>query len=322
MVPPSQRRPRIFRGGVLQIMVTRACDLACFHCTQGSNLGGKPVIMTPEEFEQSVDSLGFYPGARSADRYFGVVGVFGGNPTMSRYFDDYCRIMRERVPPQQRGIWTNNLRGKGSVCRETFNPAVSNINVHQSEAAYQEFQRDWPEALSVRARHTTEGLQHDSEHVSPFVAMKDVIADEEERWRRIGECDVNQHWSALIGVVPGVGLRAYFCELAYAQAALHATAEDTADWPDTGLPVTRGWWRAPMATFGAQVRQHCHACGIPLRANRELANGGVREVFSEMHRAIAKSKVRGRPVEFVQIGTTPLGPEKPSTEYLVGVTPR
>jgi len=33
--------------------------------------------------------------------------------------------------------------------------------------------------------------------------MQDVIADEAERWDLIARCDINRHWSALVGVVPG-----------------------------------------------------------------------------------------------------------------------
>lgn len=306
MIAPSQKRP-VWRGGVLQIMITRACDAACFSCTQGSNLAGKPVMMSPEEFETAVKSL---------EGYFGVVGIFGGNPTMHPEFNLLCEILRAYVPFDQRGLWCNNLRGKGEIVRSTFNPLHSNLNVHLNSEAYSEFARDWPECVPY-----IKGEKLDSKHSAPFVALKDHIDDEEERWDLIGACDVNQFWSALIGVVPGRGLRAYFCELAYAQAALHATAEDAEDWPDTGLEVTPGWWRQPMAAFDAQVRLHCHACGIPMRRPGQYAIGGEFEEFSETHRAIAKPKVRDRPVQFVESIGRVERPDRPATEYLPGITP-
>ena len=71
MVPPSKPRKGKPDGGVMQIHITRACDLACFGCTQGSNLAGKVTMITPENFEKACASL--------VD-YFGVVGIFGGNP--------------------------------------------------------------------------------------------------------------------------------------------------------------------------------------------------------------------------------------------------
>lgn len=310
MVAPSDHRTGIWRGGILQIMVTRACDLACHGCTQGSQFGGRPAVMTPDQFETAVASL---------DGYFGVLGVFGGNPCLSPHFHDYCRILRERVPRNQRGLWSNHPRGKGAVCRATFDPRHSNLNVHLSSDAYEEFSRDWPEC-----RPYLKGIAEDSIHGSPWVAMRDVVPDETERWRLIGECEINRYWSALIGVVRGE-LRAYFCEIAYAQAALHA---DDQDWlgtgmpmPDTGLPVTPGWWRRPMSEFADQVYTHCHACGVPLKRKGQFAVGGTREEVSETHVSVARPKVRDRPVEVVTIEGLGERQERPFVEYLPGTLP-
>jgi hypothetical protein len=283
MVAPGTARPSIWRQGVLQIHVTRACDKACYGCTQGSNLAGKPVMITVDEFETAV---------RSLDGYFGVVGVFGGNPAMHPQFAALCSILRAHVPFEQRGLWCNHPQGQGAVCRETFNPAVSNLNVHQDAAAFAEFARDWPGSVPY-----LKGLDSDSRHTPPFVALSDVIADEGERWARIADCDINKFWSAMVCTVPGRGLRAYFCELAAAQAMLHP------DWPDTGRAVTPGWWRQPMAAFADQVRLHCHACGIPLRRFGQLANGGTAEEVSPLHADIVRPKVRGRRVELVAVDT-------------------
>jgi hypothetical protein len=312
MVAPSQKRPGVWRGGILQVQVTRACDLACHHCTQGSNLAGRPSMMSPDQFDAACASL---------EGYFGVVGMFGGNPCMHPQFDELCRIMRARFPFEQRGLWSNHPRGKGTICRVTFNPRHSNLNVHLSTEAHAEFSRDWPESIPH-----LKGRDLDSLHGSPWVALRDVIDDEPTRLKLIGDCDINRHWSALIGVVKGE-LRAFFCEIAYAQAALH---EGNPDWcgtgepmPDTGLPVVPGWWQQPMAAFARQVATHCHACGIPLRRPGQLAVGGEREEFSETHRWIARPKVKDRPV---QIQETKIGCSdrdvRPATEYLPGTTPR
>lgn len=306
MVAPGDKRPA-WRGGIIQIHVTRACDLACTHCTQGSDLTGKPVVMSPDEFERAVDSLVGWTG---------VYGVFGGNPAVSPHFAAYCEILRAKVPFVQRGLWCNHPRGKGPLCRVTFNPAHSNLNCHLNGEAHAEFSRDWPESIPY-----LKGMDRDSEHGAPFVAMKDVIQDESERWKLIGDCDINKFWSALVGIVPGRGLRAYFCEIAYAQAALHAAADDADQWPDVGLEPVVGWWRKPMAAFEAQVRQHCHSCGIPLRRPPRLALGSEVEEFSQTHAAIARPKVRDRRVEFVDIGGMIQRPERPATNYLPGTTP-
>lgn len=279
MVAPGDRRPGAYRGGIIQIHVTRACDMACFGCTQASNLGGRTAFITVEQFDEA---------CRSLEGYFGVVGVFGGNPCLHPRFPELCRVLRERFPREQRGLWSNNLNGHGAVCRETFDPRKSNLNVHLNRTAYDEMKRDWPECRPV-------GLEQDSRHSPPFVALHDVVADEAERWRLIGQCDVNQHWSAMVCVVRG-RVRGFFCEIAGAQAMLH---QHEPGYPDTGVEASPGWWRRPIGDFEDQIRFHCHRCGIPLRTFGELAIGGEREQTSREHAAVFKPKRPGRLVQIV-----------------------
>lgn len=295
---PRDRRPEIWRQGVLQIMVTRACDKSCFGCTQGSNLAGKTVLMKPDQFEEA---------CRSLEGYFGVVGVFGGNPALSSYFADYCRIMRATVPFVQRGLWCNHPRGKGVFARITFNPAHSNLNVHMDHHAHREFCRDWPESAPY-----LKGLFEDSRHAPPFVALQDVVPDEAERLRLIASCDVNRLWSAMICVVRG-RLRGYFCEVAAAQAMLH---ESDPDWPDLGVEVKPGWWKQGPEAFAAQVDYHCHRCGVPLRGHGSLAVGGHSEQVSETHRGVYRPKVPGRSVELVTTRAQLGDPLARATDYI------
>lgn len=297
MKSPQDRRPAVWRGGVLQIWVTRGCDKSCFGCTQGSNLGGKPGKITPEQFEIACQSL---------TDYFGVVGMFGGNPATHPQFETLCEIMRKHIPQERRGLWCNNLHGKGAAARATFNPAVSNLNVHLDRKAYDEFKRDWPEASPF-------GLDKDSRHAPPFIALQDVIPDEAKRWELIGACDVNQHWSAIICVFRNE-LRGFFCEIAGAQAMLH---QENPDYPDLGHKIVPGWWNRPMADFAEQARFHCHACGIPLRGHGELAIGGTIEQVSQTHLDIYKPKQKGREVQTVlTIEQVSRAPETRSTNYM------
>lgn len=292
----------MWRQGVLQIWVTRSCDKACFGCTQASNLGGKPGRITVEQFEVACQSL---------QDYFGVVGVFGGNPALHPQFEQLCKIMQRYIPFERRGLWCNKLFGNGAIARETFNPHVSNINVHLDQEALEEFRRDWPEARPV-------GVTDDSRHASPYYAMQDmevlpggVPNTEENRWKLIGECDVNQYWSAMIGVFRGE-LRGYFCEIAGAMAMLH---QEEPDYPDTGLAVTPGWWNQPMAAFEQQARFHCHACGVPLKGRGELAIGGEKEQCSKTHESIYKPKSKGRLLEIVT-HPSQIGHVNRVTEYI------
>lgn len=310
MVAPGTRRSGKYREGVIQIHVTRACDKACFGCTQGSQLasassrGGNPGMITLDQFETAVKSL---------VGYFGVVGVFGGNPALHPRFEELCDVLARHIPWEQRGLWCNNPinESKALAMRRTFNPSVSNLNVHLDGNAFELFRRHWPEARPV-------GSVHDSRHSPCYVAMKDVLKkdcpeclgkgyrtreftqsekgeypqheawiegpcstcrmtgkvyDEEMAWELISDCDINKHWSAMIGVFRGE-VRAWFCEIAGAQAMLHQAEPD---YPDTGLPLDdpslkeAPWWDYPMSAFSDQVNKHCHECSVPLRGYGELA---------------------------------------------------
>jgi hypothetical protein len=299
MIPPSQRRPSIWREGVLQIWVTRACDKACFACTQGSNLGGKPGMISLEHFEAACKSL---------DGYFGVVGIFGGNPVLHPKFEELMEIYRHYVPFEQRGVWCNHPKGKGGILRKTFNPTISNLNVHLDQEAHDEFLASWPESAPY-----LKGVDSDSRHSSPFVALKDVIEDEEERWKLISDCDINKYWSAMVCVVRGE-LRGFFCEIAGAQAMLH---ENDPSYPDLGIPAIPGWWNQGIEAFEEQVKFYCHRCGIPLRAKGELAIGGKTEYASETHIKFYSPKIKGRPVYKVEnLTEQPMEISVRATEYI------
>lgn len=328
MIPPGMRRPsKPYRGGVIQVHVTRACDKACYGCTQGSNLGGRTTFISVENFTAILDSL---------KGYWGVVGIFGGNPAMHPRFEDLCAVLREKFPKDQCGLWCNNplTPEKGAAMRATFDPAVSNLNTHLDTLAARNFQSWWPESRPF-------GQYQDSRHSPVYVAMKDVVADEGERWELISNCDINRHWSAMAAEWRGRP-RAWFCEIAGAQSILH---QDEPDYPDTGLdptlrydrdgsPLTNSageplrvdaglrWWELPMQAFAGQVRKHCHECGVPLRGHGELAmsaEADAKEQVSATHEAIFRPKRRGRAVELVTVRDQLGAPLAKMTDYLGNV---
>lgn len=336
----KMKLPRDFRGPrkIFQIWVTRACDKSCFGCTQGSNLAGKPGMITPDQYLQAVHSM--FPPDRP--QYPGVVAMFGGNPCIHPQFEELCDIACRYIPYRQRGIWTNNLLGKGEIVRKTFNPAMSNVNVHLDKEAADEFRRDWPECIPYGIK----GENHDCSHSPVYTAMKDLIPDEGERWELISNCDINQKWSAMIGVFRGE-LRGWFCEVAGAQSMLHQwdkcklcqgsgkvrqrSDPDNAaiatygclgcngtgySYPDTGSLIYPGWWRKGLEVFEPQIRKHCHECGVPLRGIGSLAVGGTTEQVTETHRDIFQPKRKGRDVEVV-VTLEQLGRSIPhATDYL------
>lgn len=295
MKAPSDKRPT-WRGGILQIHITRACDLSCVSCTQGSNLGGRPTIMTLENFERAVISL---------RDYFGVVGIFGGNPTLHPQFESICDILSRHIPFEQRGLWSNNLGRHGNLCRTIFNPDVSNLNVHADANVYEAMKRDWPECNPI-------GLQ-DSRHSPPYVAMKDMEDLTIGKMESLIEtCDVNQLWSAMVCQFRGE-LRGYFCELAGAQSMLH---EHEHDYPDTGIRITDGWWRNSIDKFAHQIHKHCFECGVPLRGRGDFAVNGKTEYVSKTHEKIYKLKNKNKELKLVTNTKQLDGHVERATDYI------
>lgn len=265
--------------------------------------------MTAHQFETAVQSV---------QDYWGTIGVFGGNPCTHPEFDELCKILRRYIPKEQCGLWSNKLFGHGPAARATFNPSRSNLNVHLDQEAFSEFKQDWPESQPF-------GLKQDSRHSPPYVAMKDVLRndcdrcggsgdepltamncddclgwgkvyDEAQAWELISGCDINQHWSAMVGVFRGE-LRGWFCEIAGAQSMLH---QHEPDYPDTGVKIEPGWWHGSMDKWAHQVRKHCHECGVPLRGYGELAQSTTGwEQVSATHQSVYQPKVRSRNVELV-----------------------
>lgn len=281
MVMPSQVRSNKGTGGVIQVWVTHVCDKQCFGCTQGSNLRRKPSFITLEQFDQACDSL---------KDYFGIVGVFGGNPCLHPQFPQLCEVLANHIPFPRRGLWANKLFGHGTIAAKTFNPAFSNLNVHLDKSAYDEFRKTWPQSKPF-------GLSQDSRHSPPYVALGDLLEDSEERWELIADCDINKYWSAMICVFRGE-LRGYFCEVAGSQAMLH---QYELDYPDLGIPVDSScWWKLPRQSFSEQIKFHCHQCGVPLRGYGELAQAsqGI-EQTSKRHEAIYIPKNSIRSVQTV-----------------------
>lgn len=284
MKAPGDYRPGIWRGRVLQIKVCNVCDLNCNNCTAAVGIArsmGHKWFMTPEQFRTALESLKGFPG---------VIGMFGGNPCIHPQFEELCAIFREVIPNKdQRGLWSNNLKKHAALCRETFSPQHSNLNVHRSQPAYDEIMKEWPEAIVSRKQFMTTGLSQPSMHGSWWVAMKDVIPDEEKRWDLIGKCFVNQTWSAEITVIKGE-LRAFFCEFAATRGEFFEVLNE----PDVGLPVTPGWWSQPMSFFAEQVCHHCHRCGAPLNPEKIEDLGDGLEDFTETNQALFGVKRPGR----------------------------
>lgn len=311
MKPPGAKKEGKWLNGVIQIWTTRACDKTCFGCTQGSNL----TPSSPENMFITVDN--FEIAVKSLIGYHGVVGVFGGNPALHPNFPILCEILRAHIPFKQRGLWCNKPFKHGKVMRETFNPAYSNLNVHLDKQAYVDFLRDWPECNPV-------GLEVDSRHSPVHGSMLDLSTlpdpnnpkntvpnSEDVRWHWISKCDINQHWSGMVGQVDGKPY-AWFCEVAGAQAMLFQEP--------TGilLPQEIPWWQGSMDKYAEQVDHHCHRCLVPLRGYGELAcSSDGTETTTKTYLPVFQPKRTGRSVVVVETAEQlQAGKIQLSTNYL------
>lgn len=296
MVAPRDTRHGIWRGGIVQCFITRNCNLRCANCSQMSQLSAQNgrFLMTPDTAELIFRSL--------KDANF-VVGIFGGAPPLNKFFSEICEVMCKWIPFERRGLWTNNLFGKGDVCRKTFCPHVSNLNLHMDVQAEKEFRETWPESIPV-----LKGMDQDSRHGPPYVAAQDLDripnADysgttentEANRLDLISQCHINRWWSSLACSIDGK-VFGFFCEIAAAMAMHHV---DEPEW-NIGIPIdgTDSWWNNGMDHYKDQVRKYCHACGVPLKGYGDLAVGGKSEQVSPTHAKNYTPKDRARPIELV-----------------------
>lgn len=296
MKAPGDYRAGIWRGRVLQVKVTNACDLDCRNCSVAVGLARKLkriFKITPDQFREALRSLKGFPG---------VIGMFGGNPCIHPQFEELCEIFRQEVPEkEQRGLWSNRLFGHGAACRDTFGP-YHNLNVHGSQEAWDEIRRDWPEATPLAA-----GLVDPSHHGPIFGSVQELGKTEAEMWDMVGNCYVNQTWSAEITVVDGE-LLGYFCEIA-------ATMAEIENDPQYGYELVKGWWSRGMPEFEEQVRHYCTRCLVPMNPKKVDA---ADEEEVELHTPVwapVLATVKGRPM----LATTALSDlehGEPATKYL------
>lgn len=277
------RIPTKKKNRIIQVDVTSVCDKDCSNCTRALAQIKKP-DMTPEQFEQAV--------LASKDwilRENGVLSLFGGNPLASKHFENYCEILSAHLPLRNRGLWTNNLLGKGEIAAKYFHPRLSvfNFNAHCDQVAVEKFKKYFP-GVPVY------GADRQSMHASIFVAAQDFFP-EEEIWRRVEKCTYDIEWSAIIvQEAPGWDtLGGYSCEIASTHARVNGVA--------LGTPVETGWLDRLEDSFRHQYEFACPRCSgcLGLEGTPDLGDN-ARDQFSPSNAHLAeKSWNKHRKTEVV-----------------------
>ena len=121
MKAPGDFRAGVWRGRVLQVKVTNACDLDCKNCSVGVGLAKKLkklYWMTPDQFRVAIRSLEGFPG---------VIGMFGGNPCIHPRFEELCQIFREEIPIKSNGAF--GAIGCSVTARSVVKPSTARIAI-------------------------------------------------------------------------------------------------------------------------------------------------------------------------------------------------
>lgn len=205
---------------IIQIDVTNACINKCSNCTRLIGHHREPFFMNFETFRRAVDSLVDFPG---------VVGMIGGEPLLHPSFPRMAEYFAERLPDKKRrGLWSTIPRGcqHGPLIKEVFGTLY--LNDHSINTIL---------------------------HQPILVAAEEVVSDEDEMWRLIDNCWVQNYWSASI-----TPKGAYFCEVSAAFDMLF-------DGPG-GWPVEPGWWKREPCEFSEQKERWCRRCGCALPLTR------------------------------------------------------
>lgn len=235
------RVPTKKKNRIVQIDVTSLCDKACSNCTRALAQLRKP-DMSPEQFEQAVEASHEW-----IKRENGTLAIFGGNPCVSKNFETYCEILSKYLPPKNRGLWTNNLVGKGNIARKFFDRSSTfNFNVHEDKQAAKEISQTFPWAK-------IHGVNKASEHATLFAASSEFV-DDDQLWQLVQQCSYDIHWSAIIvqEAPDWSTIGGYSCEIASTHARVNGVAH--------GVPVVPGWLDCELSEVEHQYRFACPKC--------------------------------------------------------------
>jgi hypothetical protein len=230
---------------IMQIEVTRKCDLSCSNCTRLLPYRKDTWEMSLDVFRQAVWSLDGW-----AERG-GIVAMFGGNPCTHSRFPELCAILSDLVPPENRGLWSNNLMKHGAVAAETFREGVLNLNAHGIARAAAGIEAYFP------ARLIAGSDKNASWHAAILADYRDLGLSMAEWVEKREQCDINQKWSGIIQEFDGAPY-GYFCEIA---GAMDGVTGDR-----NGVLARPGWWSETIDGFGHQIKNCCdRGCGVPLK---------------------------------------------------------
>jgi hypothetical protein len=241
-----------------QIDITNRCGTKCINCSRHvRHLRPDQLFsMAPYEVHHALDSLKDWPKQ---------IGIIGGEPTVSQFFEDICHVLKSFGPKERYGLWTAGgwkFDQYRTLIEDTF--GVIYINPHTSDQ------------------------QAVCKHQPSLISNLEAVEDETYRKLLVDECWVQMTWCPTITSKGG-----FFCEVA-------AAWDHLLDGPG-GYRLTHRWWDRDPEGFKDQVDRYCKFCGMPIPLPRQTLNGGKEWVTPHNLKLFQKLKLRNIGPEHLEV---------------------
>lgn len=250
---------------IIQIELTNACPHECANCTRFVGHHAKPFFMNRETFVKAVQSL---------DRYEGMVGIIGGEPTLHPQFAEFVDILSKMRPENgQNASHVGRPITDFSAYRDTYLASL-NHRIGLWSSFGNGYRKHFEVIQDAFRYQCLNDHTHSGEHLALMITRKELGIPDSE-WEQYREhCWVQNLWSSCI-----TPKGAFFCEVA---GALDMLLDGPGGWP-----IERRWWKRRTDDFKDQLHW-CELCCACLPVPRVKASDHRDIVSPEWAERLAK----------------------------------
>lgn len=200
---------------MMPIDITTVCKHSCAHCTRA----------TRHTKTCNIDQSYFATVLRKLkdQKWPGVVGLIGGEPTEHKNFVNFCHLLHYYFPRYKCALFTSGGK-KYEQYEDTIDMTFCNINYNDHSVP--------------------------SYHQPLLLAGEDIIPNKKKREKYINRCWLQHQWCPCINENGG-----YFCEV--------AAVIDRFLGGNNGYNIKTKWWMRTPEQFKEQRDKLCKYCGIP-----------------------------------------------------------
>jgi hypothetical protein len=235
---------------IIQVDVCSRCHEACSACTRHVGLypAEKHWEMDPDTFRRAVRSMeGWYQPGR-------VLGVIAGEPTLSKYFPDYCRIFREEWNPG-----SDTAHGREPIADMNRFAHERLFDRSNGRGLWTAFGPKWQDVaedvMDTYSHWNSNSHEGSGLHQSNLIDRKtlcDSLGITDEEWVKLRDaCWVQNLWSATI-----TPWGCYPCEVMAHNDILFNDGK-------RAWPIEPGWWKRTPDQFGDML-ELCEMCSLAL----------------------------------------------------------